>query len=164
MDKNLKQIKTEIYDACALNISNFKTETEGKAYHACRFELNGLQILSRTAKITPNKVGQFVTFWKRNKNGIIEPFHANDNIDFYIVNVSANSSFGQFVFPKSVLINKGIISTQNKEGKRGFRVYPTWDVPKSKQAERTQKWQSNYFFEINNTTNLKQVVELYRHK
>ncbi|MCB4807034.1 MepB family protein [Tamlana sp. 62-3] len=164
MDKNLKQIKTQIYDACALNISNFKIEKEGKAYQACRFELNGLKVLSRTAKITPNKVGQFVTFWKRNKSGIIEPFNVNDNIDFYIVNVSANSSFGQFVFPKSVLINKGIISTKNREGKRGFRVYPTWDIPKSKQAERTQKWQSNYFFEINNTTNFKQVTELYQAK
>mgnify|MGYP006078618265 CR=1 FL=1 len=164
MDKNLNQIKTEIYDKCSLKISNYKTETESKEYYACRFKLNGGNVLSRNAKITPKKVGQFVTFWKRNKNGPIEPFKESDQIDFYSVNVRTENKFGQFVFPKSVLINKGIISTEKKEGKRGFRVYPKWDVAKNKQAERTQKWQLDYFYEINNSTNLKKVSELYNLK
>ncbi|TBN17962.1 MepB family protein [Hyunsoonleella pacifica] len=161
MDHNLKQIKTEIYDKCALKISDFQTELEGKAYQACQFKLNGRSIISRNAKMTPKKIGQFVTFWKRNKNGVIEPFNEKDQIDFYIVNVRAENRFGQFVFPKSVLINKSIITTQKKDGKRGFRVYPKWDITKSKQAQQTQKWQLNYFYEINNTTNLEEVVELY---
>ena len=50
MDKNLSQIKTEIYDKCALELSDFKTETESKAYNACRFQLNGMHVLSRNAK------------------------------------------------------------------------------------------------------------------
>ncbi|MCT4665214.1 MAG: MepB family protein [Flavobacteriales bacterium] len=164
MDKNLHQIKTEIYDKCSLGISDMKIETEGKEYHACRFQLKGLNILSRNAKITPKKVGQFVTFWKRNQDGVTEPFNEFDPIDFYIVNVRTETEFGQFVFPKTILIKKGIISTKMKEGKRGFRVYPKWDITKNKQAKQTQKWQLNYFYEINSMTNLEKVTGLYEIK
>lgn len=162
MHSNLNQIKTEVYEKIGLKMSQFKTETESKEYDACQFELNGRKIISRNSKITPKKVGQFVTFWKRNGNGPIEPFEENDQIDFYAVNVRTENEFGQFVFPKSVLIKKGIISTAKKEGKRAFRVYPKWDIAKNKQAERTQKWQLDYFYEINNSTDFKKVTELYK--
>ncbi|SHG73367.1 hypothetical protein SAMN05444483_12523 [Salegentibacter echinorum] len=164
MDNNLNQIQTEVYDKCGLLISDFKPEPESKEYGACQFELNGRKIVARNAKITAKKLGQFVTFWKRNRNGIIEPFFESDSIDFYIVNVRAYNKLGQFVFPKSVLIKKGIISTQYKEGKRAFRVYPNWDIARSKQAEQTQKWQLDYFYEVNDAINFNTVVELYRTK
>ena len=161
MDRNLNQIKTGIYDACSFRISDFKTEIESKEYDACQFELNGKKILCRNSKITPKKARQFVTFWKRNGNGPIEPFNEKDQIDFYVVNARMEDKLGQFVFPKSVLIKKGIISTEKKEGKRGFRVYPKWDLVKSKQAEKTQKWQLDYFYEINHAIDLKKVNDLY---
>lgn len=161
MDKNLNTIKTEVYDTCFLEISEFITEPESKEYDACRFKLNGKRVISRSSKITPKKVGQFVTFWKRTGNGPIEPFGEQDPIDFYVVNVRSTEAFGQFVFPREVLLKKGIISTATKEGKRAFRVYPSWDSPQSKQAARTQKWQLNYFYELNSLTNLKKVSELY---
>ena len=164
MNYNLNQIKTAIYDKCAFEISNFKLETESTEYDACRFKLNGQYIISRNAKITPKKIGQFVTFWKRNANGLIEPFDENDLIDYFIVNVRTENEFGQFVFPKSILIKKGIISTENKEGKRAFRVYPIWDVAKNRQAERTQKWQLNYFYKINASTDFKKVLKLYKNE
>ena len=78
------------------------------------------------------------------------------------MNVRTENEFGQFVFPKAVLIKKGIISTDKKEGKRAFRVYPIWDNANNKQAERTQKWQLDYFYEINDSTNLKKVADLYK--
>lgn len=162
MENNLKQIKAEVYEKSGLKMSDFKTETESKEYDACRFELNGRKIISRNSKITPKKVGQFVTFWKRNGNSPIEPFEENDQIDFYAVNVRTENEFGQFVFPKSVLIKKGIISTEKKDGKRAFRVYPSWENVNNKQAERTQKWQLDYFYEINNSTDLRRVEELYK--
>jgi hypothetical protein len=162
MDNNLTQIKTEIYAKCFHEISNFQIEPESSGYDACRFVLDGRKIISRTAKITPKKLGQFVTFWKRNANGPIEPFDENDQIDFYVVNVRTENEFGQFVFPKSVLIKNGIISTDAKEGKRAFRVYPGWDTAKNKQAQRNQKWQLNYFYEIGETTDLKKVKDLYK--
>ncbi|MEX1191737.1 MAG: MepB family protein [Brumimicrobium sp.] len=161
MDKNLNQVKTNIYDNIKIDISDFEIERESKEYYACKFKLNGRNTLSRNAKITPKKDGQFVTFWKRNKDGIIEPFNESDRIDFYVVNVRNKNEFGQFVFPKSVLIKKGVISTHKKEGKRAFRVYPCWDEVKSKQAVRTQKWQLNYFYKINNLTDLNKVKELF---
>lgn len=164
MDSNLNQVKTEVFDGCSLKLSNFKTEPEGEAYNACQFELNGKRVLCRSAKITPKKAGQFVTFWKRNGHGPIEPFNEKDPIDFYVVNIREHEKFGQFVFPKSVLIKKGIITTPQKAGKRAFRVYPKWSVAKSKQAEKTQKWQLDYFYEINGSTDLKKVNELYSRK
>jgi hypothetical protein len=130
-------------------------ELEGTEYDACQFELNGIKIINRSFKITQKKVGQFVTFWKRNKKGITEPFNKTYRIDFYVINVKTENNFGQFVFPKSELINKGIISTENKDGKRGFRVYPKWDNAQNKQAKKTQEWQLKYFYEINNLTDLR---------
>jgi hypothetical protein len=161
MNAILKRIKTEIYDHCRLKISNFTIEVESTAYDACQFDLEALHIVCRNAKITPKKVGQFVTFWKRNSNQPIAPFHAHDRFDFFVVNVHTENKVGQFVFPKSILIEKGIISTDKKEGKRAFRVYPTWDITTSKQAVRTQKWQLKYFYELNATTDLNNVLELY---
>lgn len=162
MDNPLNQFKTSVYDKCGLEISGFTLEKESTEYAACRFELSGRMIICRSAKITPKKVGQFVTFWKRNGAGPIEPLHETDLLDFYVVNVQSENQVGQFVFPKSVLIKKGIISTERKEGKRAFRVYPKWDLPKSKQAERTQKWQLDYFFELNDFLDVDRVLELYR--
>jgi len=160
----LKKIQTEIYDSCNLKISNFVVEVESAAYNACQFRLNELNVICRNAKVTPKKVGQFVTFWKRNAQQPIEPFHENDTIDFFVVNVQTEYTCGQFVFPKSILIEKGIISTEKKEGKRAFRVYPIWDTATSKQAARSQKWQLDYFYEINPKTDLKKVLELYENQ
>lgn len=160
-NKNLIEVKTRIYDKLSFDISKINNELEGTEYDACHFELNGMKIISRSSKITPKKVGQFVTFWKRNQNGETEPYSENDLFDFYIINTKSGDRFGQFVFPKSELINKGFITSEKKEGKRGFRVYPIWDKTLNKQADRTQKWQLNYFYEIDEKTDLKKVSELY---
>jgi hypothetical protein len=162
MNRNLNTIKSKVYNTCELQISNFQTESESKEYDACRFELNGLKIVSRNAKVTPKKVGLFVTFWKRNQDGITEPIHASDDFDFYAISAKTETHFGQFVFPKSVLIAKGIVSTDKKDGKRGFRVYPAWDTTKTKQARTTQKWQLDYFYEIGESMDLKRITELYK--
>ena len=162
LNKNLIEVKTKIYDKLSLNISKLNNELEGTEYDACQYELNGMKLISRSSKITPKKVGQFVTFWKRNQNGETEPYSENDQFDFYVINAKSGDRFGQFVFPKFELINKGFITTEKKDGKRGFRVYPVWDKTLNKQAEKTQKWQLNYFYEIDKTTDLKKVNELYR--
>lgn len=161
MDSNLTQIKKQVYDKCSLQITGFQTEPESKEYDACQFKLNGLKIISRSSKITPKKTGQFVTFWKRNGDGIIEPFHETDPIDYFIVNVKSGEQLGQFVFPQPVLIKQGILSTQNKEGKRAFRVYPPWETAQNKQAQRTQKWQLGFFYVTGDTADLDRIRELY---
>jgi len=152
--------KELVYDSCNFECSEPQSELESQDYNAFEFKINNLSIKFRTAKITPTKTGQFVTLWKRNKNGIIEPFDLNDAIDFVIVNVRKEDLLGQFIFPKSILLQKGIFSTATKEGIRATRVYPPWDKTSSKQALKTQKWQLDYFYEISPNLNLDQFKKL----
>ena len=137
-----------VYNKCGFQLQNFVWNPESTNYGACSFELNNYKIQYRVANITPTKIGQFVTIWKRNKEGITAPFDVADLLDFMIISVRDSENFGQFIFPKSVLIAKGIVSQNEKGGKRGIRVYAPWNKPENKQAIKTQAWQINYFVEI----------------
>ena len=145
---------TLIYDQFKLIISELTIDKESKTYHACSFRLNEKIIIYRSAKTTPTKVGQFVTIWKRNEQGITAPFDENDNFDFIIINCEYRNLVGQFVFPKSVLLDKKIISGSNSSGKRGIRVYPAWDKNLNNQAQKTQQWQLNYFVDFSDEARL----------
>jgi len=160
---DLKAVKKLVYGPCNFDFSNPKLNLESIEYGACSFELDGKKIQHRVAKITPAKVGQFVTLWKRNKNGKTEPFDFLDEIDFFIITTRSSENLGQFIFPKNVLANKGIITQNGKSGKRGIRVYPPWDIPASKQAYKTQSWQLNYFLNIktDDSTNLELAKKLF---
>ena len=160
---DLKLVKELVYDKCGFDLTNFKRNIESKEYGACSFELSGKIIEHRVSKITPTKTGQFVTIWKRNKEGITEPFDITDEIDFINITSKSGENFGQFVFPKSVLADKGIITKNGKEGKRGIRVYPPWDIATNKQAEKTQRWQTKYFLTIppENLTDLDLIKKLF---
>ena len=57
-------------------------------------------------------------------------------------------NFGQFIFPKSALLQHSILSKNGIGGKRAIRVYPPWDIATSHQAKNTQLWQLKYFLEI----------------
>jgi len=157
----ISKILASIYEKCNFQITNFVKDNESEEYDACAFKLDNKNIIYRSSKITPKKVGQFVTFWKRNKEGITEPFSEKSLLDFYVIDVQSENKTGQFVFPKAVLIEKGIISTSKKDGKRAFRVYSIWDKTTNKQAEKSQKWQLNYFFEVNKELDLDFVKRLY---
>tara|TARA_R110001592_G_scaffold59171_6_gene179518 strand:+ start:2880 stop:3383 length:504 start_codon:yes stop_codon:yes gene_type:complete len=163
LNPNLQTLKDHIYKPLGFELTHFSLEKESQEYGACTFELNGLQIVSRNAKVTPTKTGQFVTLWKRLNNGPIQPFDASDNIDFVIVNVRSENQIGQFVFPKKVLLEKGVFTNPSKEGKRAIRVYPLWDKPLSKQALKTQQWQLDYFLLIDEggQTDVQRTKKLY---
>ncbi len=105
--------------------------------------------IERTSKITPKKIGQFVSIWKRNEDGLTIPFDESDDFDFMIINCYFNEKIGKFIFPKSILIEQNIISIRNKGGKRGIRVYPPWDRAINKQAMKTQAWQVVYWTQDN---------------
>ena len=121
---------------------------ESNAYSACSFSLDSKEIVYRKANITPKKTGQFVAIWKRNEQGETAPYDTSDVLDFFIIAVETAQHCGQFIFPKRVLLEKGILSSSRKEGKRGIRVYPSWDTPTNKQALKTQEWQLNYFIDL----------------
>lgn len=160
--KFLFLVKNLVYDTCALDFTDLKLEKESIEYDACSFQMNGKLILHRTAKITPTKIGQFVTIWKRNHTGQTEPFHIDDDFDLIIISTKNNNLFGQFIFPKSILLEKGIVSSNKKKGKRGIRVYPPWDVTINKQAQNTQEWQLNYFLDPNSNDNHKNICQLLK--
>jgi len=154
LPKNLLIAKELVYDVCGFDCSEPQPEKESQEYEAFDFKIGESLIKFRSAKITPTKTGQFVTLWKRNQKGIIEPFDYNDAIDFVIVSVQKEYLLGQFIFPKEILLKKGIFTTPIKEGIRATRVYPPWDETTSKQAQKTQQWQLNYFLSISDKTDL----------
>lgn len=158
-----KIVKEVVYDKCGFDLTNLQLNAESAEYGACSFQLNGKSMQYRVSKITPTKTGQFVTIWKRDEDGITAPFHISDDLDFILITSKSADQFGQFIFPKAVLVKNGIISTTNKQGKRGIRVYPPWDAPTNRLALQTQNWQSNYFFAIKNDdkTNLNLVKTLF---
>ena len=161
--KLLLESKALVFDPIGFELTNYILQEESSAYSVCKFELNGNPILFRYAKTTPTKIGQFVTIWKRTEKGPIVPYEKSDNITLLIVCTKSVNRFGQFVFPQSVLAEKGISSTATKAGKRALRVYPPWDIPTSKQAQKTQDWQLSYFLEIpqHQTLDLEKAKKLY---
>lgn len=159
---DLKVAKELVYDKCGFNLIDLNFNSESVEYSACSFILNGKTIQYRVSKITPKKTGQFVIIWKRNKVGITEPFDISDDLDFIIITSKSDDKFGQFIFPKSVLADKGIISRNGIGGKRGIRVYPPWCNATNKQAAKTQSWQTKYFLTIknDNSTDLEKAKRL----
>ncbi|NRT15739.1 hypothetical protein HNP99_002096 [Flavobacterium sp. 28A] len=163
LPKQLKVIKEAFYDSNKLKITQLTINAESKEYEACAFLLNNKKVVYRQAKITPTKSGQFVTIWKRNSAGITAPFDEEDNFDYFVITVINNEKIGQFIFPKTVLNAKGIISHNSKTGKRGMRVYVPSDAIFSKQAIQTQKWQADYFYVLTeeNSAVMKSFRELF---
>lgn len=137
-----------VYKRMGFVIQHLKEEREGAEYGAAEFTLNHWRVKFRVGKTTPTKNGQFITFWKRVGKGPILPYECDDPFDLLIVSARAQNHFGQFVFPKATLCEKGIVSKEGKEGKRAIRIYPPWDTSNSRQAKSTQAWQLPYFFEI----------------
>ena len=89
------------------------------------------------------------------------PHEEIDDFDLLVINVKKDSLFGQFIFSKEILLKQDIISGVNKKGKRGFRVYPDWDIAMSKQAIKTQKWQLSYFLRADKNFDPNKCKDLY---
>lgn len=144
----IEVINEMIFKACNLELTNIAEELESREYAAHSFQLDKKTVKFRIAKITPTKTGQFVTIWKRNEKGITCPYDITDNFDFFIIVTRKEANLGLFIFPKDVLLENKIISNNEREGKRGIRVYPSWDITTNKQAIKTQHWQLQYFLDI----------------
>ena len=130
-------------------LDNLIIDEESNAYSACSFSLDSKRIVYRKANTTPKKIGQFVAIWKRNKLGETAPYQDTDSLDALIIAVETATHRGQFIFPRELLVKKNILSSSTKLGKRGIRVYPSWDTPTNKQAIKTQQWQLDYFVNFN---------------
>lgn len=148
-----------IFVRLGFSITNIRENEESNQYSACSFLVNNKKIEFRTGKITPTKPGHFVAIWKRDNTGKTAPFNTSDGIDFMIITVREKEHFGQFIFPKPILGGQGIITQNDKEGKRGMRVYPPWSKDLNKQAQKTQKWQGDYFLDLNSEALTANLIE-----
>ncbi|MFI8457026.1 MepB family protein [Kitasatospora sp. NPDC085464] len=145
---DLLAVKESVYDPSGFACSQPVPEPESAEYAAHGFTLDGLSVRFRVAKTTPTKVGQFVTVWQRSEGGPIRPFDAEDGVDLFVVSSREGGHFGQFVFPREVLCERGVVSRGHAGGKRGFRVYPPWVTTTNRQARATQVWQVDYFLHL----------------
>ena len=85
-----------VFKSCNQIITDLEPEAESQEYGAHRFKLNDKKIIFRVAKITPTKTGQFVSIWKRNKQGITTPFDHKDEVDFLLIVTKTPAQFGLF--------------------------------------------------------------------
>lgn len=129
-------------------IKNIVYEKENREYNSTQFNLDELLFKYREARITPTKLGMFVTFYKRNKSNITIPYDVTDTVDFLVIGIKNSANFGCFIFTKKILLEKDIMSKNNIGGKRGFRVYPPFEKVTSTQAIKTQSWQVEYYKDL----------------
>ncbi|WP_153815528.1 MepB family protein [Streptomyces sp. SUK 48] len=145
---DLLAAKAAVYDPSGFACSSPVPEPESAEYAACAFTLDDHAVRFRVAKTTPTKAGQFVTVWQRSEEGPIRPFDTEDGVDLFVISSRDDDGFGQFVFPREVLCERGIVARDGSGGKRGFRVYPPWVATTSRQARTTQAWQVNHFVDL----------------
>lgn len=145
---------------------------ESSKYEALVFSLDDKNIVYRKGKVTPDRPGAFLAVWQRpSLENLVgnKPIPLKSNtLDYLFVQVKSHSSvttndslvkssmYGMFIFPVSLLIDKGIVSSTNKRGKTGFRVFPPWSDDRgvdgtkvfSESGKKTQRWQLPYFLDI----------------
>ena len=149
-NKNFNNICNYLVKYFNKSLKNIVYEKENSEYNSVQFNLDDLFLKYREAKITPTKLGMFVTFYKRDKSNITIPYDASDSVDFLVIGIKNSAHFGCFIFTKKILLEKDIMSENNLSGKRGFRVYPPFEKVTSVQALKTQSWQAEYYKDLNN--------------
>src|SRR5690625_3866573 len=153
-----------IYEPNGLIIKSVQEEKQNSKYGAGTFQLASRTVRFRVANISPTKVGQFVAFWEKDINNKNQPYLYEEAPDLLVITTFKNENeFGQFIFPKEILLEKDILRSTSTKGKMAIRVYPIWDSPSSKQAMKTQKWQLPYFIDMCNPNKsaLEKIMELY---
>lgn len=159
----LNIISKKIFEPNHLMVSAVQEEQNSK-YGAGIFQLASKTVRFRVAKTTPTKSGQFVAFWEKNKQNENQPFAYETAPDLLaITTFTETGHFGQFIFPKEVLLRQNILKSHTTKGKMAIRVYPAWDQPASKIALKTQRWQLPYFLDLSDpgTNAEERIKELY---
>ncbi|MGG5735720.1 MULTISPECIES: MepB family protein [Bacillus cereus group] len=152
-----------IYKPNNLFVTNQKEEKQNLEYAGGIFQLNNRSIRFRVSKITPNKIGQFVSFWEKDASMKNQAFSYDSAPNLLVITCIADNKLGQFIFPKEILLKEKILKTQNQKGKMAMRVYPIWDKPVSNQAKKSQLWQLQYFVDLSDAENvaIDKLLKLY---
>lgn len=136
------------------------TIPENSKYEALNFSLSGKRIIYRKGKVTPDRPGAFLSVWQRPvlqiSNGNKPIPLESDELDYLFIQVEDELERGMFIFPVATLKEKGIVSSTDKKGKTGFRVFPPWSQNRglagtkvfSESGKKTQRWQLPYFIGI----------------
>ena len=143
------------------SIQCVEEENQNKEYEGISFSIGHRTYRSRLAKRTPKKSGYFVAFWKKSTTGKNQAYQYDSSPDKLIISIIDGERKGQFIFPKEILLEKGILRSPTTKGKMGIRVYPSWETSLNKTALNTQNWQQPYFFEYSNDRNRAKIKELY---
>lgn len=158
----LEKIEAQVYAENNLVVNTIKEEVQNKQYGAGRFMLNNRSVRFRVSKITPTKTGQFVVFWEKNSEGKNQAYHYDNGTDLLVITCfGLKGEWGQFVFPKAILLKHKILRTDEHKGKMGIRIYPSWNHPENDTAKKTQIWQQQYFVNLNEGSN-DRIKELYQ--
>jgi hypothetical protein len=150
INKDLLITKELVFDQCEFTCTKpiAQLDTDIDDFGAFSFNINKIPVIFRIAKVNPEKEGMVVNLSKKAVDEPIKPFDISDDFKFVIISSRNEDNLGLFIFPKSVLLNKGIIAGDQNEGKRTLKVYAPWEKTTSKQGAKNQQWQSEYFFEV----------------
>ncbi|MCA9767005.1 MAG: MepB family protein [Carnobacterium sp.] len=162
--KALAHATNLIYQPNGLSVKSVLEETQNAKYGAGTFELSSKTIRFRVANPTPTKTGQFVSFWKKDERNKNQAYSYDKSPDLLVITTfTRENKWGQFIFPKKVLLEEGILSSNSIKGKMGIRVYPSWDKPASKLALQTQRWQLPYFVDMSerDKQSIEKILRLY---
>ncbi|MDA9472355.1 MepB family protein [Enterococcus sp. 5H] len=159
--ESIDYISKLIYQISQSSLENVILEEQNKDYEGAFFTIGKHSFRSRKGKRTPKKQGYFVVFWEKdtlNNNKAYDFVRAPDKL---IITIFDEDKRGQFIFPKELLAEKNILSTENKQGKMALRVYPDWVTSLNKTASMTQKWQLPYFLNLSETYDSQLLKQLY---
>jgi hypothetical protein len=135
------------YSARACLAAEVIPETQNSDYESGIVQIGEEAWRIRTARNTPTKPGAFVAFWQRNVAGNTTPFSDDDPAAGLLVFVEQHDRRGVFRFTRAHLTELGVTSGR-RQGKRGFRVYPSWCAGLNIQATITQRAQAPAFQEF----------------
>ncbi|CEI81219.1 MULTISPECIES: MepB family protein [Oceanobacillus] len=143
------------------DITNIVNEPQNMEYEGTTFTIHETMYRSRLAKRTPKKKGYFVVFWEKDVNQRNQAYAYSESPDKIMISIIDKDLKGQFIFPKSLLLEKRILRTIDNKGKMAIRVYPSWEKSLNNAAKKTQAWQAPYFINVSNEIDWGRLTELY---
>lgn len=148
MQKSLEIINKSLVQVLNNSLKNYLDEPQNKDYQGFTFNIGNYSFRHRQGKKTPVKQGYFVAFWKKDSQNKNQAYSIEESPDFQVVTIIDGENQGLFLFPKSVFVQQKILRTTYLKGKMAARFYPTWETELNKTAEKTQKWQQEYFIDL----------------
>ncbi|MFD2829695.1 MepB family protein [Corticicoccus populi] len=144
-----------------LELTDLALENQNRPYEGASFWVNNIHFRSRMAKLTPKKPGYFVTLWEKGSDGKNQPFKYEECPDKIIISIIDGNLNGQFIFNKDILLEKGVLRSEDTEGKMAVRVYPSWISDLNPSASKTKEWQNEYFVDLTDECPQERIKELY---